>query len=238
MIKTIAFDADDTLWVNETIFTSTRDKIEHLLKDYVTHQSLEKTLYETEIKNLNIFGYGIKGFMLSTIETCIEITQRQIDGETIQKLIDLGKDMLSHPVEILPGIENAVKSLQGNYQLMIITKGDLFDQESKIARSGLADYFDIIEVVSEKNEKTYQNLLNKYDINSNDFLMIGNSIKSDILPICKIGGEAIHIPFHTTWEHEIVSQKDANGHQYYTLSSIEELQQCIGQINQRKMNSF
>ena len=238
MIKTIAFDADDTLWVNETIFTSTRDKIEHLLRNYVTHKSLDKMLYETEIKNLNIFGYGIKGFMLSTIETCIEITERQIDGATIQKLIDLGKDMLNHPVEILPGIENAVKSLQEQYQLMIITKGDLFDQESKIARSGLADYFDIIEVVSEKNEDTYQNLLNKYSIDTENFLMIGNSIKSDILPICKIGGEAIHIPFHTTWEHEIVPEKDADGHRYYTLSSIAELKQCISQINQRKANFF
>ncbi len=234
MVQTIAFDADDTLWVNETIFTSTRDKIEALLKDHVTHKSLDQTLYDTEIKNLNIFGYGIKGFMLSTIETCIEITQGAIDGETIQKIIDLGKDMLKHPVEILPGIEEAIKSLKGQYRLMIITKGDLFDQESKIARSGLADYFDMIEVVSEKNTSTYQHLLHKYAIDSENFLMIGNSLKSDILPICELGANAIHIPFYTTWEHEIVSKQDAEGHQYYTLSSIAELHECISQINQQR----
>ncbi len=237
MIETIAFDADDTLWVNETIFTSTREKIEALLKEHVTHKSLEKTLYETEIKNLNIFGYGIKGFMLSTIETCIEITKGQISGETIQQIIDLGKDMLNHPVDVLPGIEETIKSLEDNYRLMIITKGDLFDQESKIARSGLADYFDIIEVVSEKNTETYQNLLDKYTIDADRFLMIGNSLKSDVLPICEIGGQAIHIPFHTTWEHEIVSQQDTEGHQYYTLSSIFELNQCIKQIDELKHHS-
>lgn len=238
MIKTIAFDADDTLWINETIFTSTCEKIENLLKEYVTHKSLEEILYDTEIKNLNIFGYGIKGFILSTIETCIEITNGKINIETIQQVIDLGKEMLNHPVELLPGIEETIKTLKDQYQLMIITKGDLFDQETKIARSGLADYFDMIEVVSEKNVSTYQNLLNKYVINPDHFLMIGNSLKSDIIPICEAGGQAVHIPFHTTWEHEIVSQKDAEGHQYYTLSSIQELDQCIQQIEQKRHNSI
>ena len=121
---------------------------------------------------------------------------------------------------------------------MIITKGDLFDQETKIARSGLADYFDIIEVVSEKDTLTYQNLLNKYAIDTDGFLMIGNSLKSDIIPICELGGQAIHVPFHTTWEHEIVSKQDAAGHQYYTLSSIQELNLCIQKIEQVRQNAL
>ena len=223
MIKTIAFDADDTLWVNETIFTSTREKIEHLLSAYVTKKSLEKHLNDTEIKNLNLFGYGIKGFILSTIETCIEITDNSVSSDTIQQVIDLGKDMLKHPVEILPHVESTISHLKDNYRLMIITKGDLFDQESKIARSGLADNFDIIEVVSEKKQDVYSNLFRKYDIKPQELLMVGNSLKSDILPVCKAGGHAVHIPFHTTWSHEVPDGEETNGYRYGVLESIRQL---------------
>ena len=234
MIKTIAFDADDTLWVNETIFTSTREKIERLLVDYVTEQSLEERLNETEIKNLNLFGYGIKGFILSTIETCIEITNSAVTGETIQQVIDLGKEMLQHPVEILPYVRSTIDILKDQYQLMIITKGDLFDQESKIARSGLADYFDIIEVVSEKEPKVYSGLFQKYNVIPQELLMVGNSLKSDILPLCQIGANAVHIPFHTTWSHEIISHEATNGYHYGVLESMQELPAYIEALQTSK----
>lgn len=230
MIKTIAFDADDTLWINETIFTSTREKIERIISAYETTKPLEDTLYETEIKNLKIFGYGIKGFILSTIETCIEITDGRISSEEIHQIVELGKEMLKHPVQILPYVENTLKTLKSNFQLMIITKGDLFDQESKIARSGLADYFNFIEVVSEKKPKNYRDTLRKYGIDTKEFLMIGNSLKSDILPISEIGGKAIHIPFHTTWEFEKVATPITVKQNYETLSSMKNLVKLIEQI--------
>ncbi len=230
MIKTIAFDADDTLWINETIFTSTREKIERIISAYETTKPLEDTLYETEIKNLKIFGYGIKGFILSTIETCIEITDGRISSEEIHQIVELGKEMLKHPVQILPYVENTLKTLKSNFQLMIITKGDLFDQESKIARSGLADYFNFIEVVSEKKPKNYRDTLRKYGIDTKEFLMIGNSLKSDILPISEIGGKAIHIPFHTTWEFEKVATAITVKQNYETLSSMKNLVKLIEQI--------
>jgi len=221
MIKTIAFDADDTLWVNETIFTSTREKIESLLVEYNFTESLEEVLYQTEIKNLKFFGYGIKGFILSTIETCIEITNGKISSQTIYEIVELGKEMLLHPVELLPHVEDTINALKDEYQLMIITKGDLFDQEAKIARSGIADEFDIIEVVSDKKISNYQDVLSKYNINPGEFLMIGNSLKSDIIPVYEIGGKAIHIPFHVTWAHENVSSERLNGYSFPSLNSME-----------------
>ncbi len=226
----IAFDADDTLWVNEPIFIKTREKLESIIAPFVDSGDVESKLYETEIKNLRLFGYGIKGFMLSMIESLIELTNGQISGLEIQKAIDLGKEMLEHPVELMKGIEEVLETLQDEYTLMMITKGDLFDQESKIARSGLAHYFDLIEIVSEKNEETYINVLTKYQINPAEFLMIGNSPKSDILPVCNIGGQAIHIPFHTTWEHELISHHEQNGISYEELPDVSLVPEFLHQL--------
>lgn len=222
-IKTIAFDADDTLWVNEPIFTKTRIKLEEILSKYISFESLEADLYKVESRNLSLFGYGIKGFMLSMIETAIEITEGKIAGSDIQRIINLGKNMLTHPVEILPGIVETIDKLEDKYELMIITKGDLFDQETKIARSGLADRFGRIEIVSEKNEASYQELINRNGIDISSFLMIGNSLKSDILPVCQIGGNAIHIPFHDTWVHERLETHQVNGVEYLELNDVREL---------------
>ncbi|PWJ39962.1 HAD family hydrolase [Sediminitomix flava] len=219
----IAFDADDTLWVNEPIFNEVEDKFAKLLLHYTSEETLKKKLFDTEIKNLHIFGYGVKGFMLSMIETAIELTNGQITGDEIHKIISWGKDMLQHPVHLLDGIEETLKELHGDYKLMIITKGDLFDQESKIARSGLADYFDHIEIVSEKDEKTYQQILDKYNIAKEEFLMIGNSAKSDVLPLINIGSQAIHIPYHTTWEHEKVDEAQKAKLPYIEISEIKQI---------------
>ena len=226
-IKTIAFDADDTLWVNEPIFTQTHDKCKDVVEKYVDPSILEEKLYETEIKNLQIFGYGIKGFILSIIETAIELSEGKITGNEIQKIIDLGKDMVAHPTELIEGVQETIEKLSPQFDLMMITKGDLFDQESKIARSGLADFFQRIEIVSEKNEESYQMVLDKYGLDIQEVLMVGNSLKSDILPICKLGGKAIHIPFHTTWVHEMLESHQIEGFEYDELSSMRQLPKLL-----------
>uniref|UniRef100_UPI004048D69D HAD family hydrolase n=1 Tax=Roseivirga sp. TaxID=1964215 RepID=UPI004048D69D len=226
-IKTIAFDADDTLWVNEPIFTKTRLQYEEILSSYFNiDESLELKLYAVEKRNLALFGYGIKGFMLSMIESAIELTEAKINGADIQRIIDLGKEMLAHPVEILPGIVETIEQLKSNYELLIITKGDLWDQETKIARSGIADLFDHIEIVSEKTPAAYQAILDRYQIEPSTFLMIGNSLKSDILPVCEIGGNAVHIPFHDTWVHEKMNQHQIGQYSFIALDSIKELLSC------------
>ena len=219
-IKTIAFDADDTLWINEPIYVNTQQKCKSIIQSFVDPEVLDEKLYQTEMKNLRLFGYGIKGFILSMVETAIELSKGKISGEEIQHIIDLGKDMIEHPVQVLPNVRESLEQLQEGFELMIITKGDLFDQESKIARSGLADYFCNVEIVSEKNEVTYKSVLSKYRININEFIMIGNSLKSDVLPIFNIGGKAIHIPFHTTWQHETVEAHHFSGISYHELPDI------------------
>ena len=219
-ITTIAFDADDTLWVNEPIYTKTQEKCKSIIASFVDPEVLEEKLYQTEIKNLRLFGYGIKGFMLSMIETAIELSEGKITGEEIQQIIDLGKDMIEHPVNVLPNVKESLEQLHHEFELMIITKGDLFDQESKIARSGLAHYFSKVEIVSEKDELTYKNVLTKHHIDIQEFIMIGNSLKSDVLPIFNLGGTAIHIPFHTTWQHETVEAHQFNGIEYHELPDI------------------
>lgn len=228
-IRVIAFDADDTLWVNEPIFIKTQERFIAIVEKYVNPEVLGQRLYETEIKNLTLFGYGIKGFMLSMIETAIELSQGKVTGIEIQKIIDLGKEMLEHPVQLIPNVEETIKSLQDKYELMIITKGDLFDQESKVARSGIGEYFNKVEIVSEKDEKNYRHVLARNGILVNEFLMVGNSLKSDVLPVCKIGGKAIHIPFHITWAHETVESHQISGYQYQELPDISLLPQLLDQ---------
>ncbi len=218
--KILAFDADDTLWVNEPIFTKTQERCKSLLEKFVAPGVMEEKLYETEIKNLRLFGYGVKGFMLSMIETAIELSEGKIGGNEIQQVIDMGKEMIEHPINLLPNVKETIEQLKGKYEMMVITKGDLFDQESKIARSGLADYFTKIEIVSEKNVGTYSGVFSRNNIDIKEVLMIGNSLKSDVLPICELGGHAIHIPYHTTWVHETISSHQTNGFVYKELADI------------------
>lgn len=219
-IKVIAFDADDTLWVNEPIYQKTEERCKEILEHYLSPKELSEKLYETEMKNLKLFGYGAKSFVLSLIETAIELSEEKISGEEIQRIIDLGKDMLEHPVELLSGVEETISILEEEYTLMILTKGDLLDQESKIARSGLDPHFDFIEIVSDKAPGTYSHVLSRYSIKPSEFLMVGNSLKSDVLPVREIGGHAIHIPFHTTWDHEIVDLDESEKNGYHELEDI------------------
>ena len=222
-IKTIAFDADDTLWVNEPLFRINEEKFDNLLRKYISDTEITNKLYKTESKNLKHFGYGIKGFVISMIETAIDLTNGEIKGCDLKQIIDWGKQQIDHPVNLLDGVIDVLDYLKNDYQLMIITKGDLFDQESKIARSGLAEYFDIVEIVSEKNEEVYKSILNKHGIKASEFIMVGNSLKSDILPLLNINTYAIHIPFHTTWVHETVDDKELLGKQYTELNDIREI---------------
>ena len=201
MFDVIGFDADDTLWHNESIFTITQEKFREILHSYNT-ELVNQTLSSTQIKNLKLFGYGIKGFILSMVETSVELTNGEIKGNEIQKIIDFGREMLANPIELLPHVQEVIEDLSRKYRLLLITKGDLFDQETKIARSGLAEYFTGVEIVSEKNTETYEKILSRHEITASRFIMIGNSMRSDIVPIVQIGGQAVHIPYYSTWDHE------------------------------------
>ena len=222
-IKVIGFDADDTLWVNETYFREAEEEVGHLLSEYETPNKIDQELFKTEIKNLPIYGYGIKAFTLSMVELALELSNYTVSSKTIEAILNIGKNMLEKPVELLDGVEEVLKETSKKYRLILATKGDLLDQERKLEKSGLTDYFHHIEVLSDKKETNYSKLLNHLDINPSEFLMIGNSLKSDILPLVNIKANAIHVPFHITWAHETVTEKETNGKSYKTLSSIKDL---------------
>jgi len=222
-IKVIGFDADDTLWVNETYFREAEEEVGRLLSHYETPNKIDQELFLMEMKNLPTYGYGVKGFVLSIIELAIELSNGTVSNQIISKILDIGKDMINKPIELLDGVEEALKALSKDYRLIVATKGDLLDQERKLDKSGLLQYFHHIEVLSEKKEANYEKLLNHLDIDPSNFLMIGNSLKSDILPLVNIGAKAIHIPFHTTWEHEKVSDKKANGEGYKTVERLTDI---------------
>ena len=221
--KVIAFDADDTLWINETYFREAEKKFAQYLLPYETASKIEQELYKTEIKNLQIYGYGIKGFMLSMVECALKLSNYTIPQQVINHILMIGKDMIDKPIELLEGVEEVLKKLQGNYKLIVATKGDLLDQERKLEKSGLSHYFHHIEVMSEKKEVDYKKLIKHLDIESSDLLMIGNSLKSDVLPLIKIGASAIHVPFHTTWAHEEVSFIEAQKSNYKTVQKVIDI---------------
>jgi putative hydrolase of the HAD superfamily len=204
-LKVIAFDADDTLFVNEPYFQETEHKFCSLMCDYLSEQGLSQELFRVEIKNLDLYGYGIKGYILSMIEAAMKISNNTISIEIVAKIIEYGKELLQKPIELLDGVEETLTALKGKYKLIVATKGDLKDQQSKLHRSGLGHYFHHIEVMADKQELNYEKLLKRLEINADEFFMIGNSLKSDVLPVLEIGGYAVHIPFHTTWENEKIS---------------------------------
>lgn len=203
-IKIIAFDADDTLWDNELYFQEAERKFCELLEDFLPQHTIQRELLQTEIKNISLYGYGIKAFMLSMIETAIRISDRNVKIEVIEKMVTIGQALLEQPVQLINGVEDVLKSLKPKYKLVMATKGDLLDQERKLKKSSLANYFHHIEIMSEKKEPDFEKLIKHLDIKPAELMMIGNSIKSDILPILNIGGHGIHVPYHVTWAHEKV----------------------------------
>ncbi|MBO6606297.1 HAD family hydrolase [Psychroserpens sp.] len=227
-IKVIGFDADDTLWVNETYFRDAELEFARLLASYETANKIDQELFKMEMKNLELYGYGVKGFVLSMVEMALELSDHTISVETIGKILDIGKAMLNKPVELLDGVEDTLKELSQTHRLILVTKGDLLDQERKLEKSNLTSYFHHIEVLSDKQTTNYMGLLSHLDIEPSEFLMVGNSLKSDILPIIEIGAKAIHVPFHTTWLHEQVSDQQKKDKEYKTISSLNELRGVLG----------
>ena len=203
-IKVIAFDADDTLWVNEPYFQETEKEFCMLLEDYLPQHTLARELLQTEVQNLTLYGYGIKGFMLSMIETALKVSEHTIPAKLVDRIISLGKELLARPIELLEDVEQVLVALKEKYRLVVATKGDLLDQERKLKLSGIEHYFHHIEIMSDKKDADYLKLIKHLDIRPEQFLMIGNSLKSDVLPVLQIGGKAVHVPYHTTWAHEVI----------------------------------
>lgn len=222
-IKVIGFDADDTLWVNETYFRAAEQEFAKLLSQFETPNKIDQELYKMEIKNLPLYGYGVKGFMLSMVEIALELSNYSLSNKTLEKILDIGKDMINKPVELLDDVEEVLQKLSRKYKLIVATKGDLLDQERKLEKSGLLKYFHHIEVLSEKESTNYGKLLSHLEIMPSELLMIGNSLKSDILPLIEIGAQAAHIPFHTTWQHETVEYSNSNGKNYLTLDALKDI---------------
>ncbi len=223
MITTIAFDADDTLWHNERIFIAAKERFKTLLAKYHTPDWIEQRLDDTEIRNIAHWGYGIKGFSLSMVETAIELTEGRVSGDEIAWIVENAREMLRSPIDLLPGVVETVTALSGRYDLMVITKGDLFDQETKIARSGIGEYFTDVEIVSEKNRDVYAGILSRRGIDPAGFVMVGNSMKSDVLPVAEIGAHAVHIPYETEWFLDRVDESALNGKVFSRLDSIRDL---------------
>lgn len=227
MVEFIAFDADDTLWHNETYFSEAQERFKVMMQEYQGGEYSGKHLYETEIKNLKHYGYGVKSFGLSMIESAIELTHGRISATDVSVLIELTKDMLNAPVNLLPEVRAVLDELSGDYPLMVITKGDLLDQKGKFNRSGLAEYFRAVEVVNEKDPQTYCDVLRRHRIRPEEFLMVGNSLRSDVLPVIEIGAQAIHIPYHQTWEHERVLLEDLQPRPFTQLESLGQLPEWL-----------
>lgn len=206
-LKVIAFDADDTLWANEPYFEKAENAFCEMMEDYLSHHAARRELMNTEIGNLPLYGYGVKAFTLSMIETASNITDGNISGQVIKRCIEIGKTMLQEPIELIDGIEDVLQRIQAAFRIVVVTKGDLLDQERKLARSGLEKYFHHIEIVSDKRESDYEKIIKRLDIQPNEFLMIGNSLKSDVIPVLNLGGFGVHVPYHTTWVHEQVDHQ-------------------------------
>jgi len=231
LIEVIALDGDDTLWHSEHLFVDTQDRFRDLVRPYVEldDAGLDERLLEVERRNLPVFGYGVKAFTLSLVETAIEVTGGRIPGADLQAVLDLGKVLIDHPVELLGGVREAVDALTNDYRVMVITKGDLLHQETKVARSGLDELFWRVEIVSEKDEATYARILERHAIEPASFVMVGNSVRSDVLPVLALGGRAVHVPYSVTWALEH-AEPDPEVHDFPVLTSLAELPACIASM--------
>ncbi|WP_139856777.1 HAD family hydrolase [Aequorivita sinensis] len=225
-ITTIAFDADDTLWINEPYFQEAEKQFCELLENYLPQHTVSQELFKTEMKNLHLYGYGIKGFMLCMIETANRVSNKTVSLDVVDKIIEIGHDLLQKPIELLDGVQKTLETLKDNYRLIVATKGDLLDQERKLKNSGLENYFHHIEIMSDKKVTDYQKLLKHLDCKPENFLMLGNSIKSDILPVLELSANAAHIPYHVTWTHE---QQDHNlkHENFVELKKIDEIKNYL-----------
>ena len=236
MIKLVGFDGDDTLWHSEGYYQSVHDEFERLVGTYVdlADARVHERLLDTEKRNIRLFGYGAKGMTLSMIETAIEITGARISATDVRQLLRLGKQVLAHPVELLPGIRDAVMAVAREFQVVLITKGDLFHQEAKVAQSGLADLFHRIEIVSEKDAATYQRVLGEFSLEAAQFAMVGNSLRSDIEPVVALGGWGVYMPYHVTWAHEMETDLSGEHPRYVEVASPDEIPAAMSLLTSRK----
>ena len=226
-IKVIGFDADDTLWLNEVHYRNAEKQFAALMEPWLTEREARKELFRLEMQTLSLYGYGAKGFTLSMISAAISISSGQVGNDVIRQIIDLGNALINAPLELLDNVDDVLAELYKDYKLIVATKGDLLDQEGKMKRSGIASCFHHIEVMSDKQEEQYVDLLRHLEIEPSAFLMIGNSMKSDILPPLKLGASAIHVPFHTTWAHEEVDEDPINEH----FTRVDGIREVLGLIN-------
>ncbi len=229
MFDLIAFDADDTLWQNEILYRRARAKYEQLMAPYCTAEEAALWLDRTEMRNLEPFGYGIKPFILSMVETAVEISRGQIPASQILKIVNLAHEMVDADVELLDGVRETVSRLAAAYPLMLVTKGDPLDQERKLRKSGLEEYFRYVEIMWDKTKEKYAGLFARYQVRPERFLMIGNSLRSDILPVIELGGRAIYIPYSITWEHENVPIPDSQT--YCEIENIRQVEEAVERLN-------
>jgi putative hydrolase of the HAD superfamily len=227
MIEIIGLDADDTLWRNEDIFERAHERYRALLGRYHPPAEVDRVLFATEMRNLGLYGYGVKGFTLSCVETAIELTQGKVSSREIAEIIATGREMLAHPVELLAGAGEVVPALARDYRLLLITKGDLQHQERKIAASGLAAHFHAVEIVSEKDNAAYDRIRRRHGLAWAEFAMVGNSLKSDVLPVLQLGGAGVHIPYHLTWQHEHVEEAPRDQPRFRRVERLAELPPVI-----------
>ncbi len=225
-IKVVAFDADDTLWINEPYFNEAEKQFCILMEDYLTHQSISQVLFKTQVDNLPLYGYGIKGFILSMIESAYKISKGTVNQKVIDRITIIGKELLTKPIELIDDVENVLEELKSKYKLVVATKGDLKDQHRKLHHSGLGPYFHHIEVMTDKEEIDYKKLLGRLDVHPEEFIMIGNSLRSDVLPVLELGGHAVHVPFHTTWLHEHI-EHEINHPNFKTIKKLSEVKDIL-----------
>ena len=230
-ISSIGFDADDTLWESEVFFSQVEKKFTQLINSYEVEADIGKELYETEKRNLSKLGYGVKSFTLSMIESAHHLTQGSISSADTVQIVQWGKELLHHPVNLLPGVVDVLSRLQGHFAIYVITKGDNFHQQQKFVDSGLATFVTDIEIVQEKDTKAYKAILTKMGVAPEEFLMVGNSVRSDILPVLEIGSQAVHIPHETTWQYETEDTERNDENNYTTLESIRELPDFLSSMN-------
>jgi len=226
-IDMITFDADDTLWENEVLYHNAHVRLNEILSPWGTTQDIDEVLYETEIRNLPVYGYGIKAFSLSMIETAIKISNREVSGDQISLILGITRSMLVADVQLRPDAKETLASLFQKYPLMLITKGDLLDQTSKIKRSGLEGFFSFTEIVNDKTTEVYRTILEKHDLIPQKFLMVGNSMRSDVLPVLELGGKAVYVPADNTWAHENIPVFESVGENFFELEHLRQLPALI-----------
>jgi putative hydrolase of the HAD superfamily len=236
-IQAIGFDADDTLWHNEDHFSATEDAFADLLSKWSDADAAKARLLAIETHNLELFGYGVKSFTLSMIEAAMELSNGEIESSDLRVLLDHGREMLLRPAELLPGVADVLEDLSEVTPLILVTKGDLHHQERKVAGSGVAHWFRSVEVVSEKDTYTYARILARNSVDAGSFLMVGNSVKSDILPVVELGGIGVHIPYSFTWGHEVVDRsstehldRNSRSSRYFEVDSFKDLPELILRI--------